>query len=94
MFNVSHSGAGQLKFQGRLDASQADKVRMALDEIVESCIIDFSDLDYISSAGLGNILATQKRLSESGHKLTITNMNRHIRELFHIAGFDIVFDIE
>jgi len=94
MFDVTRPDAGHIVFQGRLDASQADKARKALDAVAESCIIDFDGLDYISSAGLGILLATQKRLSESGHALTITGMNRHIKDVFHIAGFDLVFTIE
>ena len=94
MFDATRTDAGHLVFQGRLDASQADKARKALDAVVESCIIDFGELDYISSAGLGILLATQKRLSESGHAIAITRMNRHIRDVFHIAGFDLVFTIE
>ena len=94
MFDVTRTEAGHIVFQGRLDASQADRARKALDAVVESCIIDFGGLDYISSAGLGILLATQKRLSESGHALAITGMNRHIKDVFHIAGFDLVFTIE
>jgi anti-anti-sigma factor len=94
MFDVTRNDAGHIAFQGRLDASQADKARKALDAVAESCIIDFSGLDYISSAGLGILLGTQKRLSESGHALTIRGMNRHIRDVFHIAGFDLVFTVE
>jgi anti-anti-sigma factor len=94
MFDVTRTDAGHIAFQGRLDASQADKARKALDAVVESCILDFGGLDYISSAGLGILLAAQKRLSESGHALAITGMNRHIRDVFHIAGFDLVFTIE
>ena len=94
MFDVTRSDAGHIEFHGRLDASQVDKARNALDPLLESCIIDFSGLDYISSAGLGILLATQKRLSASGHAIAITGMNRHIRDVFHIAGFDLVFKIE
>jgi len=94
MFEMSRSDSGHLAFRGRLDASQAEKTRAALEELRESCIIDFSGLDYISSAGLGVLLATQKRLSESGHRLRLVRLNRHIRDVFHIAGFDRVFEIE
>jgi anti-anti-sigma factor len=94
MFEATRTDAGRIVFQGRLDASQADTARKALDAVVESCIIDFSGLDYISSAGLGILLATQKRLNKSGHALAIAGMNRHIRDVFHIAGFDLVFTIE
>ena len=94
MFDARPTGAGRIAFRGRLDASQAEAARIVLDSVTESCTIDFSELDYISSAGLGILLAAQKRLTESGHGLTIAGMNRHIREIFHIAGFDIVFTIE
>ncbi len=94
MFDVSRSESGQLRFVGRLDASQADKARAALDTITKSCVIDFAALDYISSAGLGALLATQKRLSDAGHTLTLVHLNKHIRDIFHIAGFDIIFPIE
>jgi anti-sigma B factor antagonist len=94
MFEVGRSADGELSFNGRLDASQAEKARKALDAIAETCTIDFEKLDYISSAGLGILLATQKRLSESGHRLKLSHMNRHIRDIFRIAGFDLVFEIE
>jgi anti-anti-sigma factor len=94
MFEIHRSANGELAFDGRLDASQAEKARKALDAVVESCTIDFGKLEYVSSAGLGILLATQKRLSESGHRLKLAHMNRHIRDIFHIAGFDLVFEIE
>jgi anti-anti-sigma factor len=94
MFEIRRTANGDLAFDGRLDASQADKARKALDAIANSCTIDFGHLDYISSAGLGILLATQKRLSESGHCVKLAHMNRHIRDIFHIAGFDLVFEIE
>jgi anti-anti-sigma factor len=94
MFDVIRSESGPLRFVGRLDASQVDKTRAVLDTISESCVIDFAALEYISSAGLGALLATQKRLGDAGHSLTLAHLNKHIREIFRIAGFDIVFPIE
>jgi anti-anti-sigma factor len=49
---------------------------------------------YISSAGLGVFIATQRRLADSGHTLKFRNLNRHISELFRIAGLHAIFDIE
>lgn len=94
MFDVSRDANGRLAFRGRLDASQAEKARGALDAVASSCVLDFGGLDYISSAGLGVLLAAQKRLGEGGQSLTIVGMNAHIRNIFHIAGFDLVFTIE
>ena len=65
-----------------------------LDQITETCRVNFKDLDYISSAGLGILLKTQKRLGASGKALILTNMNKLVRDVFRIARFDVVFTIE
>ncbi len=94
MFEATRGNSGVLRFVGRLDASQAGRARAELDGISESCMIDCAALEYISSAGLGALLATQKRLSDAGHTLTLAHLNTHIRDIFRIAGFDAVFPIE
>ena len=48
--------------------------------------LDFSGLEYISSAGLRVLLAAQKAMNRQG-KLTIRNVNETIREVFEITGF-------
>ena len=93
MFDIKVAEDGRVQLCGRLDASQVDGARATLGEISESCTLDFSELEYISSLGLGVLLETQKRLSESGHGLVVTNLSDHIADLFRLAGFDLVFDI-
>lgn len=94
MFEIEQNDNGSIVLSGRLDASQADKARSFLEQMNESCMLDFCELDYISSAGLGVLLKTQKRLSESGHKLRLINLNKHIKDIFMYAGFDHIFEIE
>ena len=94
MFEAKKSDSGEILLVGRFDASQVEGAIKVFDTIMESCNINFSDLDYISSAGLGILLKTQKRLSESGEKLKLTNMNKHIKDVFQYAGFDTIFEIE
>ena len=94
MFEVQQTGDDQLRLIGRLDASQVQAARDAMNQVTRSCTVDFAELDYISSAGLGVLLGTQKRLGEAGGRLKLTNMNRHIREIFRMAGFDHIFEIE
>lgn len=94
MFDIRRTESGDILMSGRLDASQADKARGVLRTIEESCAIDFTDLEYISSLGLGVLLEAQKRLKDAGAGLTLRNLSEHLRELFHLAGFDTVFDIE
>lgn len=94
MFDVKLSEMGEVLLIGRFDASQVDKAKPVFDALSKSCMVNFKDLDYISSAGLSVLLATQKRLNESGEKLKLCNLNKYIRDVFRYAGFDTVFEIE
>lgn len=94
MFEITHEEDGTLNLCGRFDAAQVEKARVTLDQVTDSCLVDFKDLGYISSGGLGLLFATQKRLVDAGKALTLTNLNPHIREIFQIAGFDNIFEIK
>ena len=94
MFDVSRGEKDQVLLSGRLDASQVEKLKGVLDTVTQSCILDFAELEYISSAGLGVLLRVQKRLKGTGDELTLTGMNHHIRDIFRFAGLDQVFKIE
>lgn len=93
MFEVRENG-DRIELVGRLDASQVDVARVTMNKVNASCVVDFAELEYISSAGLGMLLGVQKRLGETGGGLKLMNMNRHIREIFRMAGFDHIFEIE
>ena len=93
MFEARLAG-DRLQLIGRLDASQVEVARDAMSRLNAASVIDFGELEYISSAGLGMLLGIQKRLTESGGTLKLINMNRHIREIFRMAGFDRIFVIE
>jgi len=94
MFEIKHDTDGIVTLHGRFDASQIDAARAAFESITRSCTMDFGDLTYVSSAGLGLLFATQKRLVDRGEAITLTNLNPHIREIFSIAGFDNIFEIK
>ena len=94
MFKARRIDDGTVALIGRLDASQTDKAMEYLATLTESATLDCELLDYISSAGLGVLIATQLRLADVGHALRFRNLNRHLSELFKIAGFHAIFDIE
>jgi anti-sigma B factor antagonist len=93
-FDISVAEAGTVKLSGRLDSNQVDETRTVLESVHTTVKVDFAELRYISSAGLGLLLGTQKRLIDIGHKLEIINMSPHIRDIFTIAGFDFIFDLK
>ena len=93
MFEIRRS-EDSISLHGRFDAAQTDAASDLLEEVTESATLDFTELDYISSAGLGILLATQKRLMAGGHGLRLIHLNPHIREIFEMAGFTRIFEIE
>lgn len=94
MFEIEHEEPGVVRLIGRLDAARAPKAEEVFRAIDGPCTVDFGALSYISSAGLGVLLKTQKRLADAGHGLVLTNLSPHIRQVFRFAGFHHVFRIE
>ena len=94
MFEISFGESGEVICRGRLDAAQSEKAEAFMGELREGRVLDFEQLEYISSAGLAILLKTQKRLSESGAALKITNVNKHIFDIFRYSGFNAIFEIE
>ena len=94
MFEIGFSDDGRVVCAGRLDAAQCEKAQSFMDTLGKAETLDFSGLEYISSAGLGVLLKTQKRLAESGAGLKIINVNNHIKDVFRYSGFNAIFDIE
>lgn len=94
MFSATPGTHGTILLKGRFDASQVDAARSVFDAVQDSRTIDCTDLAYISSAGMGVLLMTQKRLSAAGASLRFVNLNPHIREIFRYAGFDKIFEME
>jgi len=93
MFDIAVNDDGSIRLSGRFDASQVDTAQRVFVEITGSTVLDCEDLKYISSAGLGVLFATQKRLMDSGQGLKLVHLNPHIREVFQLAGFDTIFEI-
>lgn len=94
MFEIAFGDDGKIVCRGRLDAAQSNTAESFLSNISGDGIVDFEDLEYISSAGLAILLKTQKRLSESGGALKIVNVNKHIHDIFRYSGFTAIFEIE
>ncbi len=94
MFQIEFGNNGEILCSGRLDAAQCEKAQSFMDSISEARVLDFTALEYISSAGLGVLLKTQKRLAESGASLKIVNVNIHIHDVFRYSGFHAIFEIE
>ncbi len=94
MFQIGFDEASRIIVEGRLDAAQAPHAQEFLDAVAEECVLDLGKLEYISSAGLGVLLRTHKRLMTDGQGLKLVNVNSHINDIFMYSGFDKLFEIE
>lgn len=94
MFAIDASGEGVVVLTGRLDAAQCPKAQAFFDGVQGAVTLDCAGLEYLSSAGLGVLLKTQKRLMASSGRLRLTGVNRHLQDIFRYSGFDKIFDIE
>lgn len=93
MFEIAFDDQGKVVVAGRLDAAQAPRAQEFLDRVKGPCVIDMAHLEYISSAGLGVLLRTHKRLSADGDGVKMVNVNHHISDIFTFSGFDRLFEI-
>ena len=86
----------KIALQGRLETVTAPDlevvVRNELDG-VENLVFDFSELDYISSAGLRVILAAQKTMTKQG-TMKIIGANEIVQEVFDLTGFSDILTVE
>jgi anti-sigma B factor antagonist len=93
-FEILVQEGGLVKLSGRLDAAQADRAKAALDAVKGPATLDLTDLDYVSSAGLGVLVQTFKRLHDAGHGFKLTNLKPRIRLVFVYAGLDKVLQLD
>jgi anti-sigma B factor antagonist len=94
MLAIDFGGAGVVVITGRLDAAQSPAAQAFLDKVEGTVTLDCRALEYISSAGLGVLLKTQKRLMGKSGKLRLANVNGHLLDIFQYSGFDQIFEIE
>lgn len=85
-----------LEITGRLDTVTAPTLDKAINDNLsetKSLILDFKGLEYISSAGLRVLLATQKKMQQLG-AMKIINVCELVMEVFEVTGFKDILTIE
>ncbi len=82
---------------GKLDALTCGNVETALAQLIDSgktsLVIDFTELSYISSAGLRILLKTAKQLKGINGSLVLCCMKDFIKEVFDVSGFSSIIPI-
>jgi len=91
-----NGNALEIALEGRLDTMTAPELEAELNQSlgsVESLTLDFSKLEYISSAGLRVLLSAHKVMSAKGG-MKVTNVNEIVQEVFEVTGFADILNIE
>lgn len=96
--NISRSNnLTVISVSGRMDAVTAPEFEKSLSELISKgekrFLINFSGLDYISSAGLRSILAAAKQLKTENGEIFFTGISGSVEEVFNISGFHSIFRI-
>ena len=93
---VKHENDLIIELSGRLDTITAPELEKRFNEEEieqEKVILEFSNVEYISSAGLRALLAIKRNLDSKKKVLEIHNVNEVITEVFNVTGFVNVLNI-
>ena len=91
--SIREGGRLTVRLAGELDHFCAQSVRRELDRLiadpaVRTLVLDFSQLQFMDSSGIGVILGRYRQLRDRGGAVAVMHMNRHIARIFHMSGMD------
>jgi anti-anti-sigma factor len=96
----AHENAGDVvvaKLAGRLDSSSAPTAEEQLTRLIADSaprlVIDLSNLEYISSAGLRVLLLIARKVQQAQGKVALFGLSSSVLEVFSISGFDTIFTV-
>ncbi len=86
-----------ISLTGYLDAHTAPELEKAIYELLSdgifNIVVDFTALDYISSAGLGVFMVFIERIREKGGDIKLAAMTERVFSVFDLLGFPVLFNI-
>ncbi len=94
---ISNNETRIIELTGYLDAHTAPNLEAAFTTLIESkqykVIVDFHDLKYISSAGLGVFMAFIETMRENNGDIKLAAMQPNVYEIFDLLGFPMLYEI-
>jgi len=95
--SVDEKGIALVEIEGEIDARTAGDLDKALSDLLAQgrsrLVLDFTRLDYISSAGLRALLRAQRAARDLGGEVRLFGLNAHVHEVFKMVGFDRVLRV-
>jgi anti-sigma B factor antagonist len=87
-----------VKLSGKICAEEAAQLRESLIAYIvdgqPNFVLDFGDVDYIDSAGLGSLVAIQKRALQNDGSIVIKNLKGIVKDLFELTRLVMIFEIQ
>lgn len=100
MININVSGHDKvtvIEASGRIDSMNANQLGNALENEIDEgnlyLVLDLNAVDYMSSAGLREMVATLKKAKRATGDLRIAQPSDRVREVLEMAGLDTIFKI-
>ena len=98
-FNVNLRGLGSVSVidvKGYLDAHTAPELENVFNRLLDQrqfrVVVNFNDLKYISSAGLGVFMAYVETMRENQGDIKFSNMKENVYNIFDLLGFPILYE--
>lgn len=95
--NVQEGTTLTMAIEGRIDTQTAPDLEAAVKESIEGVtelILDFTEVVYISSAGLRTILSAENWMEDKGGSMVIRGAAKNIVDIFKVTGFDTFLTLE
>ena len=90
-------GVLNVAIEGRIDTQTAPELEAELKDSLEGVnelVLDFTDVSYISSAGLRTVVTAQNWMDNANGSMKITGVSKNILNIFKVTGFDSFLNIE
>ncbi len=92
-----HGNVNVVYLKGFLDAHTAPSLENTFANLVEQgkykIVVDFKDLAYISSAGLGVFMAFIEKIRDNGGDIKLASMSDKVFNIFDLLGFPLLYEI-
>ena len=99
-FSTSVADKGEVStiyLKGFLDANTAPMLESTFSGLIDnrkySIVVNFKDLAYISSAGLGVFIAFIEKISENEGDIKLSAMSDKVYNIFDLLGFPLLYEI-
>ncbi|MCL2456786.1 MAG: STAS domain-containing protein [Defluviitaleaceae bacterium] len=96
--SVSDTEMPVFSVTGRIDSTSSGVLEKSLTDFIseekKSFTLDIAGIEYVSSAGLRVLLGAHKKSAAAGISMTLTGVNKSIREVFDITGFSGILNIK